>query len=90
MEDFSCKARLVAQDHMAKALATIMYASVVSRETIRILLVISTINDLDVHFGQILNAYVQAPNTEKVWTNLGPEFGKDARKTSVIVIALYA
>ena len=36
-----------------------------------------------------MNAYVQAPATEKVWTFLGHEFGKDARKTAVIVRALY-
>ncbi len=38
MEDFRCKARLVAGGHMAKAPATITYASVVSRETVRIAL----------------------------------------------------
>ena len=35
----------------------------------------------------ILNAYVQASVTEKVWTTLGPEFGKDAQKTTVIASA---
>ena len=30
-----------------------------------------------------------APVTERVWTTLGPEFGKDARKTAMIVRALY-
>ena len=50
---------------------------------------ISSLNDLEVKLGDILNAYVQAPVTEKVWTTLGPEFSKDARKTVVIVRALY-
>ena len=36
-----------------------------------------------------MNAYIRAPVTEKVWTNLGPEFGKDVRKTAVIIRALY-
>ena len=36
-----------------------------------------------------MNAGVEAPVTEKVWTTLGPEFGKDARKTAMIVRALY-
>ena len=39
--------------------------------------------------GDILNAYIQEPVTEKVWTTLGPEFGKDTSKTAVIVIAFY-
>ena len=36
-----------------------------------------------------MNAYVLAHVTEKVLTTLGPEFGKDARKTAVIIRALY-
>ena len=35
MEDLRQKARLVAGGHMTKALATIMYASIVSRETVK-------------------------------------------------------
>ena len=50
---------------------------------------IAALNDLEVKLGNILNAYVQAPVTEKMWTTLGPEFGKDTRKTAVIVRALY-
>jgi hypothetical protein len=37
----------------------------------------------------VLNAYITAPITEKVWTTLGPEFGPDAGKTAIIVRALY-
>ena len=74
---------------MAKAPATIMYASLVSRETVRIALMTAALNDLEVKSGNILIAYVQAPVTEKVWTALGREFGKDAKKTAVIVRALF-
>ena len=70
MDDFRCKARLVAGDHMTKALATIMYAGIMSRETVRIPLMIATLNDLEVKPGNILNAYIQVPITEKVWTTL--------------------
>ena len=52
---------------MTEALATITYASVVSRDTVRIALMIATINDLEVKFCNILNAFVQAPVTKKVW-----------------------
>ena len=89
MRDFTCKARLVAGGHMTKTTTTIMYSSVVSRETVRIAFMIAILYDLEVKSGDILDAYVQAPVTEKVWTMLGPEFGKDARKTAVIVRALY-
>ena len=50
---------------------------------------IVVINDVEVKSGNILNAYVQTPVTEKVWTTLGPEFSKDTRKTAVIVRTLY-
>ena len=72
MKDFRCKASLVAGGHMTVAPATIMYASIVSIETVRIALMIAALNNLEVKSGDILNAYVQAPVTEKVWTTLGP------------------
>ena len=70
---------------MTKSLVSITYASIVSRETVRVALVVATLNNLKVKSGNILNTYVQAPVTEKVWTTLGPEFGKDPRKTALIV-----
>ena len=74
---------------MTKAPATITYASVVSRETVRIALLMAALNDLNVKVGDVLNAYITAPITEKVWTVLGPEFGTDAGKSAIIVRALY-
>jgi hypothetical protein len=47
------------------------------------------LNGLEVKVGDVLNAYITAPITKKVWTVLGPEFGIDAGKTAVIVCALY-
>ena len=51
LEEFRQKARLVAGGHVTKALATILYASVVSRETVRIALMIAALNDLEVKTG---------------------------------------
>ena len=70
---------------MNKALATITYASVVSREKVRIALMIATLNDPEVKSGNILNDYLQAPVTQKVWATLGHEFSKDSGKIAVIV-----
>ena len=42
--------------------------------------IVTAFNDLEVKLGDILNAYVQAPATEKVWATLGPEFGMDICK----------
>ena len=52
-------------------------------------LTIAALNDLEVKVGNVLNAYITAPVTEKVWTILGPEFGPNANKTALIVRALY-
>ena len=57
---------------MTKAPATIMYASIVSTETVRIALMVAALNDLEVKSDDILNAYIQGSVTEKVWTTLGP------------------
>ena len=48
---------------------------------------IAALNDLEVKLGDILNAYALTPVTEKMWTTMGPEFGKDAEKTAVIIRA---
>ncbi len=89
MEDFRRKARLVAGGHRTEAPATLTYASVVSRETVRLALTIAALNDFEVKVGDVLNAYITAPVKEKVWTVLGPEFGPDAGRSAIIVRALY-
>ena len=89
MEDFRRKARLVAGGHVTKAPASITYASVVTREMVCIALMIAALNDLEVKSGDVLNAYLTATTTEKIWTILGPEWGVDAGKHAVLVRALY-
>ena len=50
---------------------------------------IAALNDLEVKVGNVLNAYITAPITKKVWTMLGPEFGPNQGRSDVIVGALY-
>lgn len=89
IEDFRRKARLVAGGHMTETPATMTFASVVSRESVRIALTLAALNDLDVKTADIQNAYLTAPASEKIWTKLGPEFGADAGKKAIIVRSLY-
>jgi hypothetical protein len=90
MENFQRKARLVAGGHMTEvSSATMTYASVVSRESVRIALTLAALNDLEVKTADIENAYLTAPIGEKIWCTLGPEFGGDAGKRAIIVRALY-
>ncbi len=83
IKDFRRKARMVAGGHMTGAPRIMTYASVVSRESIRITLTIAALNDLEVKASDILNAYISAPIKEKVWCALGPEFGPDAGKSAI-------
>jgi hypothetical protein len=75
MEDFRRKAWFVAGGHATDAPHVMTYASVVSRESVRIALALAALNDLDVMMGDIEYAYLTAPITEKVRTVIGPEFG---------------
>jgi hypothetical protein len=88
-DGFKFKARMVAGGHMVETPPFLTYASVVSRETVRIALTIAALHDLDVKTADVQNAYLTAPTTEKVWTKCGPEFGPDAGKRAIIVRALY-
>jgi len=89
MEDFCCKARYVTQGNMTEAPKTLTYASVMSRESVRIALTLADLNDLEVKSADIKNAYLTASVTKKIWKILGPEFNEDAGKKSIIVRALY-
>jgi len=61
----------------------------ISRETVRIALLLAALNDLEVKAADIMNAYITAPVEEKIWTILGPEFGADQGKKATIVRAIY-
>ena len=65
------------------------YSSVVGRETVRIALTIAALSNQQVKAGDVINAYVTAPCSEKIWTVLGKEFGTDQGKKAIIVHALY-
>eukprot|EP00804_Cyclotella_cryptica_P021920 CCRYP_000874-RA/>CCRYP_000874-RA protein AED:0.26 eAED:0.26 QI:0/0/0/1/1/1/2/0/446 len=85
MEDFRRKALLVAGGHVTKAPATLTYASVVSRETVRITLLIATLNNIDIWAADVLNAYITTPCHKKIWTTLGKEFGDDCGWKAIVV-----
>jgi hypothetical protein len=90
MEDFRRKCRYVAGGHMTEAPATLTYASVVSRETVRIALTLAALNDLEVKASDIQNAYLTAPVTERIWIVCGPEFGPEHNgRKALVVRALY-
>ena len=84
------KARFVAGGHTTDAPTAMTYASVVSRESVRIGLLIAALNGLSILAADIQNAYLTSPCHEKIYTVLGPEFGPHRQgKKSTIVRALY-
>jgi hypothetical protein len=89
MEDFMRNARFVDGGHTTYTPHAVTYASVVSKESVRIALTLAALNDLDVKMADIENAHLTAPITEKIWTVLGPEFGDDAGKSVLIFRSLY-
>ena len=89
IEDFRCKARLVSDGDMTGTPKCQTYYRVVSSETVRISLTIDDLNYLKVKAGDVINTYVTAPITKKVWTVLGNECGADVGKKAIIVCALY-
>ena len=86
---FTRKARLVADGHKTQAPSSITYSSVVSRESVRLALLIASLNDLDISCCDIGNAYLNADCREKLWTVAGSEFGSDKGSVIIIARALY-
>ena len=74
--DFTRKARLVAGGHMTDPPSSMTYASVVSRESVRIALTLAALNGLEVLSADIGNAYLNARTKEKLYIICGPEFGE--------------
>ena len=88
--DLTRKARFVAGGYVTAPPTSLPYTSVVSRDSVRIALLIAAINDLEILVGDIGNAYLNADTKEKYFYRAGSEWGP-ALKGSVLVItrALY-
>jgi hypothetical protein len=87
--DLTRKARYVAGGHLTDAPPFMTYASVVSRESVRIAFLVVALNGLDILSGDIGNAYLNEPTKKKIWFRAGDEFGSQAGQPVIIVRALY-
>jgi len=87
--DFTRKARFVAGEHMTDPPPSITYASVVTRESVRIAFTLAALNDLSILSADVQGAYLNAPCRERVHLTCGKEFGEFAGYTAVIIRALY-
>ena len=88
--DFTRKARFVADGSRTETPVSVCYSSVVSRDSVRLALLVAALHDLDVFACDIGNAYLNAPCKEKIWFVAGAECGKENQgKVMKLVRALY-
>ena len=73
-ENFRRKARFCADGHKTEAPPSVTYSTVVSRDSVRIILLVAALNELEVLCGDVQNAYLTALNREKVYIRAGREF----------------
>ena len=71
-ENFWRKARIVAGGNTTKTPSSVTYRSVVSQYSLRIMLMIAALKNLDLQAADIENSYLTAPCREKIWTRSGP------------------
>ena len=88
-ENFRCKARFVAGGHTTEIPTSLTYSSVVSHDSVRIILLTVALNGLQVMACDIQNAYLTANCHEKIWTYVGPEFGSEHGQPMIIRKVLY-
>ena len=88
-ENFRCKARFATCGHTTEMPTSLTYSSVVSRDSVRIILLAATLNGLQVMACDIQNAYLTANCHEKIRTYAGPEFGSERGQPMIIRKALY-
>ena len=87
--DLTRKARYITGGYLIEVPTYMTYCSVVSRDTVRIGLLVAAINDLSILEGDIQNAFLQAPTKEKIFFYAGEEWKSNKDRIVVMVRALY-
>ena len=88
-EDQRYKARLVIGGHKVDSTGYNVYSSQVDNMSVLLLFLIAKHAGLDIMTCDVSNAFVTAPNSEKVWAVAGDEFGDKKGSTVEIQRALY-
>jgi hypothetical protein len=73
---------------MTKTPRSLTYASVVTRESVRVGFLIAALNDLEIMAADVGNAYLNADCREKIWFVAGSEFG--TKKGKVLIKTIVA
>lgn len=88
-ENFRRKACYVANGSKCDVSPSVSYSTVVARDSVRIMLLIAALNDLDIVSADVQNVFITAPIKKKYYVIAGPEFGALQGRTMIVVRALY-
>jgi hypothetical protein len=83
------KARFVGDDHRLVDPDVCTYASVVSRDSVRLAFMLAALNGLDALAADAEGAYLNAPSREKLYMKCGIEFGEFKGRIAIVWRALY-
>ena len=83
------KARLVADGHLTKEPVESIYSGVVSLRSLRMVVFLSQLNNLEIWGADVGNAYHEAYTDEKLCIMAGPEFKELQGHLLIMVKALY-
>ena len=83
------KARLVADGHLTKEPVESIYSGVVSLRSLRMIVFLSQLNDLEIWGADVGNAYLEAYTDEKLCIIAGPEFKELQGHLLIMIKALY-
>ena len=83
------KARLVADGHLTKEPVESIYSGVVSLRSLRMVVFLSQLNNLEIWGADVGNAYIEAYTDEKLCIMAGPEFKELQGHLLIMVKALY-
>ena len=83
------KARLVADGHLTKEPVESIYSGVVSLRSLRMVVFLSQLNDLEIWGADVGIEYLEAYTDEKLCTIAGPEFKELQRHLLIMIKALH-
>jgi len=84
--DLRRKARFVAGGHVTKTPKEKAYSGVVDHESVRLILFIAEMNDLEIRAADIGNAYLHATKRERVFIVAGPKFGPEVEERILLIV----
>jgi Reverse transcriptase (RNA-dependent DNA polymerase) len=89
MEGLVRKVWFVAGGHTTKTPQSLTFASVVTRESVRLGFLIAAMNELEIVAADVRNTYLNADCWEKIWFIASPAFATKKGKVLIMCKALY-